>query len=162
SLIVAALHSVISGFGVVMGVGNYFCPDGCNVYIDKEEVYGENYWEEEDDFYDFSFFYDCLIDFIIESLSKTFTATDRKFLDRERVLIAESAMYQVTIVDWENYFSLNIEPIEDLKHSPLAKYHLEVVANRIFDKINACYDLSVRTSAWTSGKRMFFDGTKAA
>ncbi|HMX98812.1 MAG TPA: hypothetical protein PKC44_03410 [Agitococcus sp.] len=136
-----------------MGIGNYLLVGAESVYIDKEQVYGENYWLEEDYEFDSKFLFEDLIYHIREALPSSFHDTARCWLDRERQIIAESGMFRVSIVDWDIYFSLNIEIIDDIQIASLAKYHLNKTANRIFDKLNQIYDLRVRDTAWTSGKR---------
>ena len=134
-----------------MGIGNYYLDAAESVYIDKEEVYGEYYWEDE--FSEFSFFYDDLISHILDALPPSFHKTKCSWLDRERQLIAESGMFRISIVDWESYFSLNVEVIDDIQCASLAKHHLHRTSSRIFDKLNQIYGLHIRCSAWTSGKR---------
>jgi hypothetical protein len=141
------------GFGVVMGTGNYYLVGAESVYIDMEDVYGKEYWEADLSHY-FDDDFDNFISIIIDNLPSSFQQTERCWLDRGRQLIAVSGMYLVSIVEWEGYISLNIEVIENIRCSPLAKYHLHTTANRIFDKLNQIYNLRVRDTSWTSCQRI--------
>jgi hypothetical protein len=139
----------------VMGIGNYYLNSAESVYIAKEEVYGEDFHDEGfDDFIHSPFFYEDLICHIIEALPKCFRQIPKRYwLDRERLVIAESGLYRVSVVDWDSYFSINIEVIDDTAASSLAKYHLDRTSSRIFDELSQIYCLRIRTSAWTSGER---------
>ena len=146
-----------------MGIGNYYLDAAESVYIDKEAVYGKGYWEDDEKhFDDFSFLFSDLICHILEALPSCFHKTKHSWLDRERLLIAESGLFRVSIVDWDWCFSLNIEVIDDRAASSLAAYHLSKTATAIFDKLSQVYDLQIRTSAWTSGKRPLPELSKAA
>ena len=137
----------------IMGIGNYYLEDAESVYIDKEDVYGEDYWLSE--YLEFAFEFDDLISHVLHTLPASFQRSCKTWLDNERLLIAESEMFRVCIVDWESYFSLNIEPKDDTPCAGLARYHLNKTAKRIFDKLNKIYHLRIRCSAWTSGSRTF-------
>ena len=136
-----------------MGTGNYYLVGAESVYIDMEDVYGKEYWEADLSHY-FDDDFDNFISIIIDNLPSSFQQTERCWLDNERQLIAQSGMYNVSIVDWESYFSLNIEVIDDIKCSPLAEYHLPTIAERIFDNLNQIYNLRERDTSWTSSKRI--------
>lgn len=135
-----------------MGVGNYHHQGAETVYIDHSEIYGD----EPDDVFDRQFLVDeSLIPQIRESLPKSFTVYKRRdqwWADRERKVIAESSMYRITLVDWQGYFALNVEPIEDRRITSLAVHKLDQTAKGIFDALaDQGLNLRIRCTAWTSG-----------
>lgn len=135
-----------------MGVGNYFHRGAKTVYIDHGEIYGD----EPDDVFDRQFLIDeSLIPMIADSLPRSFALLKRRdqwWADRERKVIAESRMYRVTLVDWEGYFALNVEPIEDRRVTALAIHGLDATATSIFDALaDQGLKLRVRCTGWTTG-----------
>lgn len=134
-----------------MGVGNFFITGAETAYVDHDLVR-----DCEDEFDDFGF--DDLVANIISILPKTFEPTTKKtHHDDGGLLIAESGFYDVTVVDWETYYAVNVIPkeaywSEPWDVNPLAVYHLPRVSASIFDKLHEMYPLRIRCCAWTSGQ----------
>jgi hypothetical protein len=61
-------------------------------------------------------------------------------------------------VDWQGYIALNVElkeadEFDPWEYHPLAVYHHESAATRIFDSLYHCgLQLSQRSSGWTSSR----------
>mgnify|MGYP000892728469 FL=1 len=130
-----------------MGIGNYYLNGARSVYIDLEQVFGEDYvyCDHED--------YVNLLWHIKQSLPKTYSETHAIWLDDNSKLIAQSGMFRVSIVQWGGYFAVNVEVIPDQKASSLAEFRLDQEADRIFDHLGGFYNLRVRSCAWTSSER---------
>ena len=114
------------------------------------KVYATLGWEQEYFLID-----ESLIPMIADSLPRSFSLLKRRdqwWADRERKVIAESRMYRVTLVDWEGYFALNVEPIEDRRVTALAIHGLDATATSIFDALaDQGLKLRVRCTGWTTG-----------
>ena len=145
-----------------MGVGNYLLRDAKTIYIDDESVYGA--WDREKEQFefvecefDYQFLYDCMIEHILELLPKSYMPVKRKFHGERRV-IAANGFYDISVVDWQGYLALNVElkeadEFDPWEYHPLAVYHHEKAATRIFDSLYHCgLQLSQRSSGWTSSR----------
>jgi hypothetical protein len=148
-----------------MGAGNYYLENAFTVYVDHEEIYGE--WNAEAEEFkgivsdcDYSFYFREFINTIRNLLPVWFNACEGYRPDGRGLIIAESQFYRVSVVDWEGYFAVNVELIDqscyedDAEQSALIEkakdlhlYHAE----KVFGSLAELYPLRVRTSAWTSG-----------
>lgn len=144
-----------------MGVGNYQLSNAKTIYIDNESVYGR--WDDQslqfefiESEIDFQFCFDDLIERITDVLPNSYSSHHQFTFDR--IIIAENSFYRVSIVEWQQYFALNIElNISDDQNtercSALAKYHHDRSAKRIFDALyHDGLILRQRICGWTSEK----------
>jgi hypothetical protein len=139
---------------IIMGAGNYWLTNAETVYVDCDDVYGndDEYYFDDVSFRDF-----------IESITslipiKSFSSTEKHIYDFQetRLVIAENGWYHITVVEWHTYFAINIElkpahESDPWEFNPLAIYQHAATAKKIFDEISHYFQLRVRTSAWTSG-----------
>lgn len=148
-----------------MGVGNYYLENAHTVYVDHEEIYGE--WDPETgDFKgivsdcDYSFYFREFINTIRNLLPVWYNACEGYRPDGRGLILAESQFYRVSVVDWEGYFAVNVELIDqgcfedDAVQSALIEKAKDLHQNHaeiVFGALAELYPLRVRTSAWTSG-----------
>lgn len=155
-----------------MGVGNYYLENAYTVYVDHEEVYGE--WDPETGEFerilcdcDYGFLFRDFINTIRNLLPAWFNACEGYRPDGRGLIIAQSQFYQVSVVDWEGYFAVNVElmeksPFEDdpdeLAFFQKARELHQIRSEEVFDAMSELFGLRIRTSAWTSGT---YQSTKA-
>jgi hypothetical protein len=128
-----------------MGRGNYLPSQEMG---DHEMVYVDGFFDALE--------YRYLIQVIRDSLPKSFDENDKRLV-HECEAIASSALLDVCVADNEWSTAVFVVPAEGLVEYPskmnLAYHHLNPTARNLFKKlIDAGYTLSVRASAWTSGK----------
>lgn len=143
-----------------MGAGNYLPHVECYemVYVDTpsivedENANKENFQQE-----DYEFWYLDLKATILEILPPSFyKPTQREWVDRNTISIARNQLIDVCLADngWSTAVVIRARENEDWMetHSPLAPLHVQLLAKRLFNRLNEMYDLSIRCGPWTSGK----------
>jgi hypothetical protein len=146
-----------------MGVGNFIFNNTESLYLDHEAIYGE-YLPDEQKFDNLEHPDDSCIYFDdlkceLRALLPDSYDTDQDYNEGDiGQVIAENSFYQITIVDWEGYFAINVVLQVDFGFEnevhPLAKANHIKVATSFFDKIATLYPGRVRQRccAWTSGE----------
>lgn len=141
-----------------MGAGNWIpslyrdengaLPDYEMVYVENESIYGEN-WDDPDlRQFDFQNFEDMVEKILPDSFEPArHWVSDDGFISAMYVF-AENGLFYLVMQEWESYVALALIPKQ--KNRNLAEGKLSQTAKKIFDKLATRYDLSVRTSAWTS------------
>ena len=150
-----------------MGIGNFYLKNAHTVYVDHDQVYGE--WDversqfeliENDD--DFLFFYDEFIESVVEVIPASYERFTMRVVEYDRHdcrrMIAENGFYRISVVDYHTYFAVNVElktawECAPWEYNPLAVHGHARAASRFFDALATRYELMVRTSIWTTGKR---------
>ena len=150
-----------------MGIGNYYLTNAHTVYVDHDQVYGE--WDSSKDQHkfietesDFAFHYDDFIEVLADLIPATYSLFSERVIEFDRHecrrMIAENGFYRISVVEYHGYFAVNVElkaahESKPWEFNPLAIHGHARAATRIFDLLATRYELRVRTSAWTSGKR---------
>ena len=130
-----------------MGVGNFYLDNAETVYIYIDEVYPDDEYDE--------FYYEDMVETLLGFLPASFSQVENEWHEKGRV-IAENGFFKIVVTSWEHYFALSVVIIDnddryDWGINPLAAHQLPKVAKSLFDKVNTCYSLRIRCSAWTSG-----------
>lgn len=134
-----------------MGVGNYYLRNAKTVYVDKWDVHTSDDYEA-DAYHEYREFIDLMLGLLPRYYEQRFAR--RIWLDNDRLLLAESNLYRLSLVDWDSYYAVSLEYLpgifkgRDLPHS--ADYRLSCESMQIFDRILERYDLKVRVCGWTS------------
>ena len=147
-----------------MGRGNAW-PRGGNdrefrmVYVDCESIYGENYWDNDDEF----LLQDNYNDFkenLIGAIQTMFPSFDKPSKDNwegnEDFILLENQLMQVKLIDNESSIAVVLQVKEfwdyHTKYKNLANHLLPNMAKKLFDELSSGYGykLRVRSCAWTS------------
>ncbi|MDD4840280.1 MAG: hypothetical protein PHE93_06435 [Clostridia bacterium] len=129
-----------------MGKGNYYTDDGSFIYVERNN--NEDYDLDRSE-------YDDLVENIRSKLPKSYSQCWK--WGTEGRIIAENSLCEILLVDnqWSyalvfSYGKLYKKYADNLV--PLAKRHIEQVADKIFDSIADMYPCYERGCAWTSKK----------
>lgn len=148
-----------------MGRGNYIPPvssysnaEHITIYVDKEDIYGEEYWESEDSDLAYYEYEDFKINLLADFTDRfpTFLRLEKKnWLSDDTLIIAESDLCILTIHDDDSYIALSVIAKED-EFRPqilnLANRHIESYGKAMKQIILDTYGKYLfRTSAWTCG-----------
>lgn len=134
-----------------MGSGSYFLRNAKTVYVDKWDVHTSDDYET-DSYQEYRDF----IDLILRALPRLYVPrfSQRVWLDQDRLLLAESREYRISLVEWESYYAINLEFVPGRYNGrdlpPSADYRLSCESVQIFDQILEFYALKVRVCGWTS------------
>lgn len=142
-----------------MGVGNYFVTNGRTVQVDHNQIYGE-YIDGEHEFiedeWDYTHLFNNFLEIVGDQLPTGYEQVNKYDHHEGARIIAENGFYTVQVKEWEGYVAISLVIKDDDEYEegvhPLAKHHLDTRATTLFDKLATCYELRIRTSAWTSGK----------
>jgi hypothetical protein len=147
-----------------MGRGNYIPPVSSSyaeydtIYVDKECVYGEDYWEQEDnDFYfEYLEFKDELISRFTDRF-RSFEKNDSDWLNDYRTkIVADNRLCMLTVCDDDTYIAVSViakDDDYDQRIVNIANRHVENYAKGLKEIILDMYgEYRYRTSAWTSAR----------
>ncbi|WP_415913244.1 hypothetical protein [Neptuniibacter sp. QD37_11] len=153
-----------------MGVGNYSLSEGNAVYIDYDAVYGDFDSDEgkysceefEGDHDARNWAYEDLLGdlkgMMLSSYDKCDTSQGnaRSNSDGDGVVIGESRLFEISVVEWEGYFAVCIGIHPDLEEGTrehtLAENSLGKTTDAYFTNLSKVYgdNLRERSCAWTS------------
>lgn len=119
------------------------------VYVENESIYGD---EVDPDLRPFLFqdFLDTLARILPGSFERAeYWVSDDGWISGMHVF-AENGLFYLVMQEHDDYVALALIP----KHvnQNLAESKLDLTAKKMFDKLADHYELSVRTSAWTTAK----------
>lgn len=134
-----------------MGVGNYVLRHAKTVYVDKWDVHTSDDYEA-DSYHEYRDFIRMVLGVLPKFYVQKFA--QRIWLDDDRLLLAESDLFRLSLVDWDSYYALNLEYCPEIfkgRDLPTsADYRLSRESMQIFDQILEFYSLKVRVCGWTS------------
>lgn len=144
-----------------MGRGNWFPGSGL---ADCEVVYVELPVSGDDDQDMDSFYWQDFRLFLVSCLPKSWmehSIFDRRYvndrfdgLGRDDTLIAYNGLFGLFVDGQGDGHHVGIGMVCRSDSPSFAKSRLHETAQRLFDRLQAEYSLSVRTSAWTCAKRV--------
>lgn len=121
-----------------MGRGNFYQEGARTVYVDVPQ--------DRDEYEDFE-------EVIHECLPESFYRCREYQRDINGYSLARNKLLVCFLTDNEWSIAVNLMPHPETEHPELAKAQLIRVADAFFDRLSDHYQLSVRTSAWTSAPR---------
>ncbi len=118
-------------------------------YIDKRQVFLSRFTNEEY----LNFIENLICD--LEGYEDRFYMFNGKSYIDNQLLLAESKLYRVTLLDFGCKFGVCLSVIpENALRSSLAEFCFDKEVNRIFDAIASYYNVITDNCYWTSAKRL--------